>query len=189
MFIACFCRSQEEKSYRMHGLGWKSFIYNIQTNHLLNVVIFNLDNVWLYFSQSDTDDMTYLLPSPKSVLLRVKLPDSGNERMRWGAAITDSSHNNPGVFASGPLPQIQSCQCSSLHRDKIWTDFLAFCRRWEQFYTSGRGESLILTCWWFHGWHKASEECEHLVIWSKYFLSCVFETQFLFAVVYSAAVS
>ena len=69
------------------------------------------------------------------------------------------------------------------------TDYPAFCRRWEQIYTSGRGERLILTCWWFHGWHKASEECEHLVIWSKYFLSCVFETQFLFAVVYSAAVS
>ena len=46
--------------------------------------------------------------SPKSVLLHAKLPDSGDERMRLGAAITDSSHNNPGVFASGPLPQIQS---------------------------------------------------------------------------------
>ena len=58
--------------------------------------------------------MIYLLPSSKSVLLDVKLPDSGDERMRLGAAITDSSHNNPGVFASGPLPQIQS-----LHWDKI----------------------------------------------------------------------
>ena len=47
---------------------------------------------------------------PQVCLLNVKLPDSGDERLRWGAAITDSSHNNPGVFASGPLPQIQSCQ-------------------------------------------------------------------------------
>ena len=57
-----------------------------------------------------TGDTTYHTSylSPKSVLFDVKLPDSGDERMRLGAAITDSSHNNPGVFASGPLPQIQS---------------------------------------------------------------------------------
>ena len=59
--------------------------------------------------------------SPKSVLLDVKLPDLGDERMRLGAAITDSSHNNPGVFASGPLPQIQSVLLTLLGQNL--TDF------------------------------------------------------------------
>ena len=143
----------------------------------------NLNNVWLYFYNMILMIWTtcYL---PPSLSARCQV----TRFRRWEAEMRSCyygfvSQQPRGVcFRPSPTNSVMSELLTPLGQNL--TDFLAFCRRnWGTVlevvcWTWGWGKRLILilTCWWFHGWHKASEECEHLVIWSKYLLSSVFET-------------